>query len=53
MKLLLGTILLIILFINAYYIFKTQKRLHESVLAGNVLSRFILGFIVILVDFLN
>ncbi len=53
MKLLLGTILLIILFINAYYIFKTQKRLHESVLAGNVLSLFILGFIVILVDFLN
>lgn len=53
MKLLLGTILFIILFINAYYIFKTQKRLHESVLAGNVLSLFILGFIVILVDFLN
>lgn len=53
MKLLLGAILLIILSINGYYIFKTKKRLQESALASNVLWLFVLGFIVILVDFLN
>ena len=53
MKLLLGAILFIILSINGYYIYKTKKRLHESVLAGNVLWLFILGFVVVLVDLLN